>query len=130
METMKLVTDNWNYAFSEEELVNYSSCPSFIKEDCYVFTLVEGRYQTPSKNFIFKAEDIGLGHPKHFAEMQAKAIEVLEEVPVEVEEVFIIVTGYAPALIAALNAAKYLALRVVLFHHDRNTNMYISQIME
>ena len=88
-----------------------------------VYTLCEGRHITPTTDCIFEAEDIDFASPNLYASLE----ELAEKKYINDLPVVIYVTGYTPALIAALNAARKRCLQVTLMHYNPATKAYEEQ---
>lgn len=87
------------------------------------YVLCEGRHITPTTDCIFEAEDIDFSAPNLYASLE----ELAEKKYINDLPVVIYVTGYTPALIAALNAARKRCLQVTLMHYNPATKTYEPQ---
>lgn len=59
--------------------------------------------------------------------MEEEAIKVLASQKTN-NAILIYVTGYTPATIAAINAAKSVGYsQIILKHHDKDSNLYLDQ---
>jgi hypothetical protein len=87
-------------------------------------TLCEGRHA------IHEAEDGAIFkntvNPLDVDGLEDQAYSTLKGV----EFLNLYVTGLTVALIAALNAARKLQIRVVLYHYDKNTGTYYPQLIK
>lgn len=89
-----------------------------------VYGLISGRHEMPVKNFIL--EKIVFG-PTSYHDMEEVAIKILELQKTN-DSIILYVTGYTPATIAAINAAKTVGYeQIILKHHDRDTDLYLDQ---
>ncbi len=92
-----------------------------LNEKC--MALCHARHQMPScvEGSIFGQEV----NPLDVQGLEEKALEVLK--PLSNGKLNLYVTGLTVALIATLNAAKILNIKVVLYHFNRENNAYYSQ---
>lgn len=89
-----------------------------------VYGLISGRHEMPVKKFILS--DIKFG-PTSYHDMEEEAVKVLEPQKTN-SSIIIYVTGYTPATIAAINAARTVGYsQIILKHHDRDSNLYLDQ---
>ena len=59
--------------------------------------------------------------------MEEAAIKVLESQKTN-DSIIVYVTGYTPATIAAINAAKTVGYnQIILKHHDKDSGLYLDQ---
>lgn len=89
----------------------------------YTLCLCQARHEMPScvEGAIFSQEV----NPLDVEGLESEALKKLS--PLKGEQLNLFVTGLTVALIAALNAAKKLNVKVVLFHFDRNSGNYFPQ---
>ena len=100
---------------------NWNCEPILFEAD--VFGLIKGRHKMPVKNFIFS--EIPFGH-NSYGKMEKVALKILEQKTSD--NLVLFVTGYTPAVIAAINAAKSIGYKqIVLKHFDKDTGMYLCQ---
>lgn len=89
-----------------------------------MYGLIDGRHKMPVKKFILS--DIKFG-PTSYHDMEEEAIRKLESQKTN-NSILIYVTGYTPATIAAINAAKSVGYsQIILKHHDKDSNLYLDQ---
>lgn len=89
-----------------------------------VYGLIDGRHKMPVKNFILEKITFG---PTSYHDMEKEAIRKLESQKTN-NSILIYVTGYTPATIAAINAAKTVGYnQIILKHHDKDSNLYLDQ---
>lgn len=89
-----------------------------------VYGLIDGRHEMPVKNFIL--EKIVFG-PTSYHDMEKAAVKTLESQKTN-DSLIIYVTGYTPATIAAINAAKTVGYnQIILKHHDKDSGLYLDQ---
>lgn len=89
-----------------------------------VYGLISGRHEMPVKNFILTQITFG---PTSYHDMEETAIRKLESQKTN-NSILIYVTGYTPATIAAINAAKSVGYsQIILKHHDKDSNIYLDQ---
>lgn len=78
----------------------------------------------PVKNFILNQITFG---PTSYHDMEEAAIKVLESQKTN-DTIIVYVTGYTPATIAAINAAKTVGYnQIILKHHDKDSGLYLDQ---
>ena len=89
-----------------------------------VYGLISGRHEMPVKKFILKYIVFG---PASYINMEEEAIKTLESQKTK-DSILIYVTGYTPATIAAINAAKSVGYsQIILKHHDKDSSLYLDQ---
>lgn len=85
--------------------------------------LCAARHEMPVQEFIFKEIPADrVTDPEWLEETASGYLSRLG-----VQEVEVYVTGLTVALIAALNAARELGIKVTLYHFDRDTGKYFRQ---
>jgi hypothetical protein len=88
-----------------------------------IYGLVSGRHIMPVKNFIF--DQIPFGN-NSYSQMEKMAIDKLKQKTCD--NLVLFVTGYTPAVIAAINAAKSIGYsKICLKHYDKDTGIYLCQ---
>lgn len=89
-----------------------------------VYGLISGRHEMPVKKFILDKITFG---PTSYHDMEEEAIKTLEPQKTN-SSIIIYVTGYTPATIAAINAAKTVGYdQIILKHHDKDSGLYLDQ---
>lgn len=89
-----------------------------------VYGLIDGRHEMPVKRFILKNITFG---PTSYHDMEEEAIKVLASQKTN-NAIIVYVTGYTPATIAAINAAKSVGYtQIILKHHDKDSGLYLDQ---
>lgn len=86
------------------------------------FELCKGRHQTPANEAIFE----NTINPTNICKLDYVAWQKIHRY----EAIELYVTGMTPALIAVLNIAAREHISVVLWHYDRETGEYFSQVVE
>lgn len=86
------------------------------------FELCKGRHQTPANEAIFE----NTINPTNIRKLDYVAWQKIHRY----EAIELYVTGMTPALIAVLNIAAREHISVVLWHYDRETGEYFSQVVE
>lgn len=121
----------WNYVGSLADIGEYVktyendewNCEPipFISDE---YGLISNRHKMPVKNFIFS--EIPFGN-NSYSKMEKIAINKLKQQKT-CDNIIMYVTGYTPAAVAAINAAKDVGYKqIVLKHFDKDTGMYLCQ---
>lgn len=93
-----------------------------IEVDTASMELCKGRHSTPATDgAIFETEV----NPLDTAELEQTAKERLQSL--DIKKLNLYVTGLTVALIAVLNVAKELNIKVTLWHFDRESDEYYEQ---
>ena len=96
--------------------------PLEIEVDTASMELCKGRHSTPATDgAIFETEV----NPLDVTALESQAKERLESL--NITRLNLYVTGLTVALIAVLNAARELGIKVTLWHFDRESGKYYSQ---
>lgn len=127
---MKLF-EYWGYVGTLSEIEDYVriyeddqwNCePVPFKADEY--GLICDRHKMPVKNFIY--DQISFGH-NSYGQMEKRATSILESQKM-CDNLILFVTGYTPATISAINAARLVGYKqIVLKHYDKDTGLYLCQ---
>ena len=89
-----------------------------------VYGLIKGRHNLPVEEYLL--DELKFGRNLFMAMENSIAMKLSKEK--ENESLVIYVTGYTPALIAAINAARRVGyIEIVLRHHDKYSDTYINQ---
>ena len=106
--------NNWN------DIAPYNEAE--IEVDTASMELCKGRHSTPATDgAIFETEV----NPLDTAELEQTAKERLHSL--DIKKLNLYVTGLTVALIAVLNVAKELNIKVTLWHFDRESDEYYEQ---
>ena len=88
------------------------------------YSLISDRHSMPVKNFIY--DQIPFGH-NSYGQMEKRATSILESQKT-CDNLILFVTGYTPATISAINAARLVGYKqIVLKHYDKDTGLYLCQ---
>ena len=100
------------------------NCEYITTADCAELALCASRHDIPQAvdGSIYENQ---IEDPTDTLHMELVATRKFRELGVKYVDIY--VTGLTPALIAALNAARRLDVKVMLYHFDKTTGGYFSQ---
>ena len=90
--------------------------------------LVKGRHEMGDlvSDYIFKGP---IEDPIDFGKMWLVADEFIGDLPMDVKEINLYVTGLTAALIEVVKVCRQYNIKLNLFHFDTKTNTYVKQEM-
>lgn len=90
--------------------------------------LVKGRHEMGDlvSDFIFKGP---IDDPTDFGKMWLAADGFIGDLPMDVKEINLYVTGLTAALIEVIKVCRQYNIKLNLFHFDTKTNTYVKQEM-
>lgn len=123
----------WNVIGSLTEIEEYVRLYEDSQWNCEpitfqadVYGLVSGRHKIPVNDFLLDKVTFG---PAYY--IMEKDIAKKLKTNKTSDNLVLYVTGYTPAVIAAINAAKTVGYsEIVLKHFDKDTGMYLCQWVE
>lgn len=120
----------WNYVGSLADIEDYVktyennewNCePIPYKADEY--GLISNRHKMPVNKFLIDQ----ITFSPYYGDMEKHILNILKQQK-ENENIVIYTTGYTPAVIAAINAAKVVGYeQIIMKHFDKDTGLYLCQ---